>query len=116
MRAVEIRGRDLLADAPKILEIKSEEVRAALSDPVNAIVDRVKMALEGISPETSADIAENGILLVGGGALVTNLDRLIQSATKLPVRLAEDPLTTVAIGAGRCLEDPVLRERLTMRV
>jgi len=116
MRAVEIRGRDLLADAPKILEIKSEEVRAALAEPVNAIVDRVKLALEGISPETSADIAENGILLVGGGALVTNLDRLLQSATKLPVRLADDPLTTVALGAGRCLEDAVLRERLAMRL
>jgi len=116
MRSFEIRGRDLLADAPKVLEIKSEEVRAALADPVNAIVDRVKMALEGISPETSADIAENGILLVGGGALVTNLDRLIQSATKLPVRLADDPLTTIALGAGRCLEDSVLRERLAMRL
>jgi len=91
-------------------------VRAALSDPVNAIVDRVKMALEGISPETSADIAENGILLVGGGALVSNLDRLIQSATRLPVRLADDPLTTVAIGAGRCLEDRALRERLAARL
>jgi len=116
MRSVEIKGRDLLADAPKILEIKSEEVRAALAEPINAIVDRVKLALEGISPETSADIAENGILLVGGGALITNLDRLIQSATRLPVRLADDPLTTVVNGAGRCLEDPVLRQKLAVRL
>jgi rod shape-determining protein MreB len=116
IRAIEIRGRDLLADAPKVLEIKSEEVRAALSEPINGIVERVKSALEGISPETSADIAENGILLVGGGSQIAHLDRLIQAATKLPVRVAEDPLTTIVMGAGYCLENPFLREKLCIKM
>jgi len=115
MTSMEIKGRDLVADAPKTLEIKSEEVRAALAEPINGIVDRVKIALEGISPETSADIAENGITLCGGGSLLANLDALLRHATKLPVVRAEDPLTTVAVGAGKCLEDPILRQRLAIR-
>ncbi len=115
MDSLQIKGRDLLYDAPKTMEIKSEEVRLALAEPVGAIVECVKHALEGISPETSSDISENGIVLVGGGALLSNLDARIREATQLPVRVAEDPLTTVAMGAGRVLEDRRLREILALR-
>jgi rod shape-determining protein MreB len=116
MSSMKIKGRDLLYDAPKTMEIKSEEVRQALLEPVAAIVECVKHALEGISPETSADIAENGIVMVGGGSLLTNFDAMLREATQLPVRLAEDPLTTVAMGAGRILEDRRLRDGLALRL
>ena len=116
MTSMKIKGRDLLYDAPKTLEIKSEEVRQALSEPVTAIVERVRFALEGISPETSADIAENGIIMVGGGSLLTNLDAMIREATQLPVRVADEPLTTVVTGAGRVLEDRRLRDTLALRI
>jgi rod shape-determining protein MreB len=116
MISMKIKGRDLLYDAPKTLEIKSEEIRQALLEPVAAIVERVRFALEGISPETSADIAENGIIMVGGGSLLTNLDAMIREATQLPVRVADEPLTTVAMGAGRVLEDRRLRDTLALKI
>jgi rod shape-determining protein MreB and related proteins len=115
MTSMKIKGRDLLTDAPKTLEIKSEDVRQALAEPVSAIVERIKHALEGISPETAADIAENGIVMCGGGSLLANLDALVRESTQLPVRLADDPLSTVAMGAGRVLEDRGLREILATR-
>jgi rod shape-determining protein MreB and related proteins len=115
MTSMKIKGRDLLYDAPKTMEIKSEEVRQALHEPVSGIVERIRCALEGISPETSADIAENGIILVGGGSQLTNLDALVRESTQLPVRVADEPLTTIAMGAGRVLEDRRLRETLAFR-
>jgi rod shape-determining protein MreB len=108
---MEIKGRDLVAGVPKTLEIKSEEVREALSEPVTAVVESVKIALERTPPELAADIVDKGIVMTGGGSLLRNLDVLLREATGLPVMLAEDPLTAVAIGTGRTLDDfPLLKE------
>jgi rod shape-determining protein MreB len=111
----EIKGRDLVQGVPKILEIKSEEVREALTEPINAIVESVRVVLERIPPELSADIVDKGIVLVGGGSLLKNLDILLHEATGLPVMLAEDPLTAVVEGTGRCLDDLHLLKELTIR-
>ncbi len=109
--SMEVKGRDLVAGVPKILEIKSEEVREALSEPVNAVVEAAKIALERTPPELAADIVDKGIVLVGGGSQLRNLDVLLREATGLPVMLAEDPLTAVAIGTGRTLDElPLLKE------
>jgi len=108
---MEVKGRDLVAGIPKILEIKSEEVREALSETVNAIVESVKIALERTPPELAADIVDKGIVLVGGGSLLRNLDVLLRESTGLPVMLAEDPLNAVAIGTGRTLDEiPLLKD------
>jgi rod shape-determining protein MreB len=111
IRSMEVKGRDLVAGVPKTLELKSEEVREALSEPINAVVESVKMALERTPPELAADIVDKGIVLVGGGSLLRNLDVLLRESTGLPVMLAEDPLTAVAIGTGRTLDEiPLLKE------
>ena len=112
---LEIKGRDLVAGVPKTLEIKSEEVREALAEPINAVVDSVKMALERTPPELSADIVDKGIVLVGGGSMLSNLDILLRETTGLPVMLAEDPLTAVAVGTGRCLDELRLLKEVTIR-
>jgi len=109
--SMEVKGRDLVAGVPKILEIKAEEVREALAETVNQVVEAAKIALERTPPELAADIVDKGIVLVGGGAQLRNLDVLLREATGLPVMLAEDPLTAVAIGTGRTLDDmSLLRE------
>jgi rod shape-determining protein MreB len=111
VRSMEVKGRDLVAGVPKTLEIKSDEVLEALSETVNAVVESVKIALERTPPELAADIVDKGIVLVGGGSLLRNLDVLLRESTGLPVMLAEDPLTAVAIGTGRTLDDiPLLKE------
>jgi rod shape-determining protein MreB and related proteins len=114
-RSMEIKGRDLVAGIPKTLELKSEEVREALSEPINAVVESVKIALERTPPELAADIVDKGIVLVGGGSLLRNLDVLLRESTGLPVMLAEDPLTAVAIGTGRTLEDISLLKEVAIR-
>ena len=109
--SMEVKGRDLVAGIPKILELKSDEICEALSETVNAVVEAAKVALERTPPELAADIVDKGIVLVGGGAQLRNLDVLLREATGLPVMLAEDPLTAVAIGTGRTLDElPLLRE------
>jgi len=111
VRSIEVKGRDLVAGVPKILEIKTEEVREALAEPVNAVVESVKIALEQTPPELAADIVDKGIVLVGGGSLLHNLDVLLRETTGLPVMLAEDPLTAVVEGAGRTLDElPLLKD------
>ena len=105
MKTMEVKGRDLVAGVPKTLEIKSDEVMEALGEPINAVVESVKVALERTPPELAADIVDKGIVRVGGGALLSNMDLLLREATGLPVMLAEDPLTAVAIGTGRCLDE-----------
>ncbi len=115
MRSMEVKGRNLVAGIPKTLEMKSEEVREALSEPINTIVESVKMALERTPPELSADIVDKGIVLVGGGSLLTNMDLLLRETTGLPVMLAEDPLTAVAMGTGRCLDDQRLLREVMIR-
>jgi rod shape-determining protein MreB len=109
--SMEVKGRDLVAGVPKILEIKSHEVQEALSETVNAVVEAAKGALERTPPELAADIVDKGIVLVGGGSQLRNLDVLLRESTGLPVMLAEDPLTAVAIGTGRTLDElPLLKE------
>ena len=115
LRTMEVKGRDLVAGVPKTLEIKSDEVREALQEPVNAVVESVKVALERTPPELAADIVDKGIVMVGGGALLRNLDVLLREATGLPVMLAEDPLTAVALGTGRCLDELRLLREVTIQ-
>jgi rod shape-determining protein MreB len=115
IETMEVKGRDLVLGVPKTLELKSEEVREALAEPVNAIVESVKMALEKTPPELSADIVDKGIVLVGGGSMLKNMDVLLRETTGLPVMLAEDPLTAVAVGTGRCLDDMALLKEVTIR-
>lgn len=102
---IEIRGRDLVSGLPKTLAISSDEITEALSDTVNAIVDAVKVTLEKCPPELSSDIIDRGIVLTGGGALLRNLDKLLQRETGMPVIVADNPLDCVAIGTGRSLDN-----------
>lgn len=102
---MEIRGRDLVTGLPKILTITSQEVTEAIKEPVNAIVEAIKYTLEKTPPELSADIMESGIMLTGGGALLTGLDTLISLETGMPVNIAEEPLDCVARGTGLALEN-----------
>jgi len=95
-----VKGRDVVTGLPKTVEISSEEVREALAEPVAALVERVRGVLERTPPELSADIIERGITLTGGGSLLRGLDRLIEAQTDVPVHVAEDPLSCVAIGTG----------------
>ena len=103
--ALEVRGRDLVAGLPKTVEVTSVEIREALAEPVLAIVEKVKRVLEQTPPELASDVIERGIVLTGGGALLRGLDRLLAVATGINVRVAEDPLSCVAIGTGRALEE-----------
>ncbi len=110
MCSLEVRGRDLISGVPKTAEISSEEAREALEEPVAALVERVRETLESTPPELAADIFERGIVLVGGGSLLANLDFRLREATGLAVIRAEDPLGAVVMGAGRVLEDPASYE------
>jgi rod shape-determining protein MreB and related proteins len=102
---VEIKGRDLMNGVPKEIAISQRQIAESLAEPVSAIIEAVKVALEHTAPELSADIVDKGIVLTGGGALLGNLDFVLRHATGLPVSLAEEPLTCVALGTGRCLEE-----------
>jgi rod shape-determining protein MreB len=102
---MEIRGRDMLAGLPKTVEITSEEIREALAEPVRQIAEKLCNVLEETPPELGSDVIERGITLTGGGALLRGLDRLLNSVTDIPVRVAENALNCVAIGTGRALED-----------
>jgi rod shape-determining protein MreB len=111
IKTVDIKGRDLVTGIPKTLEISSEEVMQAISEPVNAILNAVKIALERTPPELASDIVDRGIVLAGGGALLKNLDKLLREETGLPIIVAESPLTAVVLGAGKALEElDLLRE------
>ena len=110
--ALEVRGRDLVAGLPKTVEVRSDEIREALSEPIGAIIDRVKSVLESTPPELSSDIIERGIMLTGGVALLRGLDKLLASQTGIPIHVAEDPLSCVAIGCGRALDQiDAIRDR-----
>jgi len=114
-RSLIVKGRDLVAGVPKTLELHSEDIREAIQEPVNAIVEATKIALERTPPELAADIADKGIVLSGGGALLANLDILLREETGLPIMLAEDPFTAVVMGCGRCLDDASLLRDVTDR-
>ena len=108
---IEVKGRDLVTGIPKILTIDSEEVRKAISEQVDAIIETVRIALEQTPPELSADVVDKGIVLTGGGALLKNIDVLLREETRLPITITDDPLTTVVIGAGKVLDNlSILRE------
>jgi rod shape-determining protein MreB len=112
---MEIKGRDLVEGVPKTLTISDEEIREALAEPVAAIVEAVRMALERTPPELSADIMDKGIVLSGGGALLRALDQRLRDETGLPVLLAEDPLCSVVLGTGRVLQDIDLLRKVSIR-
>jgi rod shape-determining protein MreB len=113
-KTYEVKGRDLITGAPKTIEVNSEEIRDALAEPVSAVADAIKVALERTPPELAADIVDNGIILAGGGSLLANLDILIKEKTGLPVALAEDPLTCVVRGSGKVLQDIDLLRQVTI--
>lgn len=102
---MEVHGRDLVEGLPKMIKIRSEEIREALKDTLLAIVGAVRDILEETPPELSSDLVESGLVIAGGGALLRNIDRLISQETKLPVRVAENPLLAVVTGAGKMLEE-----------
>jgi rod shape-determining protein MreB len=104
VREMEVRGRNLAEGVPRSFTLNSNEILEALQEPLSGIVSAVKTALEQTPPELAADIAERGMVLTGGGALLRDLDRLLMEETGLPVIIAEDPLTCVARGGGRALE------------
>ena len=113
IKTFEVKGRDLIAGAPKIIEVTSDEIRDALADPVAEVVEAIKISLEKTPPELAADIVDNGIVLAGGGSLLANLDILIKEKTGLPVSIAEDPLTCVVRGCGKALESIELLKQVT---
>ncbi|MBO0333519.1 rod shape-determining protein [Sneathiella sp. CAU 1612] len=102
---MEIRGRDLMNGVPKELIISQRQIAESLAEPVGAIIEAVKVALEHTAPELAADIVDKGIILTGGGSLLGNFDHVLRQATGLPVSIAEEPLSCVAIGTGRALEE-----------
>jgi rod shape-determining protein MreB and related proteins len=103
--AAEIRGRDLVSGLPKTIIVQAEEIRRAIEEPVNAIVDAVKNTLDKTPPELASDIMDKGIVLAGGGSLLKGLDERLKHETGMPIHIAEDPLFAVAIGSGKCLEE-----------
>src|SRR5258706_286475 len=104
-RVMEIKGRDLMSGVPKELVITERQIAESLAEPVGAIIEAVKVALEHTAPELAADIVDKGIVLTGGGALLSNIDFVLRHATGLPVSIADDPLSCVALGTGRALEE-----------
>ncbi|WP_372735969.1 rod shape-determining protein, partial [Nocardioides sp.] len=100
-----VRGRDLVSGLPRTVEISASEVRAALEEPLHAIIDAVRVTLDKTPPELAGDIMDRGLVLTGGGALLRGLDERLRHETGMPVHVAESPLTSVALGAGRCVED-----------
>jgi rod shape-determining protein MreB and related proteins len=111
---MEVKGRDLVAGIPKTLVISDEEIREALTETFGTIVESVKIALERTPPELAADIVDKGVVVAGGGSLIKGLDTLLKEATGLPITLAEDPLSAVALGAGKVLSDPKLLKKVTL--
>jgi rod shape-determining protein MreB len=110
--SMEVKGRDLVAGLPKTIKITSQEVREAMLDPLNTIIDSVRVTLERCPPELSADLVDRGLVLAGGGALLRGLDKLLSEETGLPVHVAEDPLSAVAEGCGKVLNELSLLKRI----
>ena len=113
-KTLEIKGRDLIAAIPKTVVISDEEIRESLSEPVSAIVETVRSALERTPPELAADIVDRGIVLAGGGGLLRGIDLLIKEETGLPVTVAEDPLSAVVMGTGKVLDELDLLGKLAV--
>jgi rod shape-determining protein MreB and related proteins len=115
IQTMEIKGRDLVAGVPKTVEITDEEIRDSILEPINQIVDAVRIGLERTPPELASDIVDKGIVLAGGGALLRNLDTLLREETGLPVMLADDPLTAVVMGAGKVLDELELLRNIAVQ-
>ena len=111
---MDIKGRHLIEGVPKTITITDEEIREALAETVNVIVDAVRVALERTPPELSADIVDRGIVMTGGGALLKNLDKRIREETGLPIAMAEDPLSAVVLGAGKMLSNFGLLRKISI--
>jgi rod shape-determining protein MreB len=103
---MEVKGRDIVSGIPKTVSINSMEVREAIQEPIAAVVDAVRQALEHTPPELASDIVDRGIVMTGGGALLKGLDALLRENTNLPINVDEEPLTCVVRGTGRILDDP----------
>ncbi|HKB31333.1 MAG TPA: rod shape-determining protein, partial [Streptosporangiaceae bacterium] len=101
----EIRGRDLVSGLPKTIVISAEEVRHAIEEPVSTIVDTVKTTLDKCPPELAGDVMDRGIALTGGGALLRGMDERLREETGMPIHLADNPLDSVVLGTGKCVED-----------
>ncbi len=112
--SMEVRGRDILAGLPKTITVTSEEIREAMNEPLSQILEAIRIALERTPPELCADLIDRGLILAGGGALLRGLDKLISEETGLPVHVADDPLTAIALGTGRYLSDFRLLKRLAV--
>lgn len=115
LERIEVKGRDLATGVPKALTIDSGEVREAISEQLNAISGAVLTILERTPPELASDLLDKGIMLAGGGALLKNMDLFLRSIIKLPVNIAEDPMTAVAVGAGKALENLEILKGLEKR-
>lgn len=111
---MEVKGRDMVAGVPKTIVVHSDEIREALSEPINAIVDAVLIALERTPPELAADIVDKGIVLTGGGALLKNLDVLLREESGLPVMVCDDPVSAVVLGSGKALDHMELLKEVTI--
>jgi rod shape-determining protein MreB and related proteins len=111
---MEVKGRDMIAGIPKTVVVNSDEIRDALSEPTNAIVEAVLTALERTPPELAADISDKGIVLTGGGALLKNIDVLLREETGLPVMVCDDPISAVVLGSGRALDHIELLKQVTI--
>ncbi|MET0251841.1 MAG: rod shape-determining protein, partial [Novosphingobium sp.] len=107
--AIPVKGRDLVNGVPREITVSQAQIAEALSEPIGAIIEGVRIALENTAPELAADIVDQGIVLTGGGALIQRLDEYLREETGLPVSVADDPLTCVALGTGRAMEDPIYR-------
>ncbi|MCD6582377.1 MAG: rod shape-determining protein [Desulfuromusa sp.] len=112
--SMDIKGRDLVSGVPKTMEINSDEIREAMTETINTIVEAVRIALERTPPELAADIVDKGIVLAGGGAMMKNLDILLREETGLPVVVAEDPLSCVALGSGQILDQLDLLKQIAI--
>jgi rod shape-determining protein MreB len=115
IKTMAVKGRDLVAGIPKTIEVNSEEVREAIMEPVNTIVEAVRVALEKTPPELAADIVDKGIMLAGGGALIQNLDILLREETGLPIMIADDPLCAVVLGSGKALDQIDILSQVTVQ-
>ncbi len=113
-KTMEIKGRDMVVGAPRIIKINNIQINEALKDSLNKVVDAVKTALEKTPPELAADIVDNGVILTGGGALLNNLDVLLREKTGLPVSVAKNPLSCVVLGSGQVLDQLSLLKELTI--
>jgi rod shape-determining protein MreB len=113
---IEIRGRDLIKGIPKTIKVTSLEIRDAIQEPIEAIVEALKQSLEKTPPELASDIVDRGITMTGGGALLRGIDALLREATNLPITVADDPLTCVVLGTGKILDNLDAFDKVVMRV